>query len=46
MNARKLAWLRRRANELRRQIDSGELRGEAKTKAVSEYVKVFYEAWL
>jgi len=46
MNAKKLAWLRNRANELRRKIESGELTGEAKDRAVDEYVKIFYEAWL
>jgi len=46
MSAKKTAWLRRRANELRRKIDSGELVGEAKEQAVDEYVKIFYEAWL
>lgn len=41
MNVR-LAWMRRRAVELRRKIDSGTATKQEK----DEYVKIFYEAWL
>ena len=42
LNVRKLAWMRRRALELRRKIDNGEATKQEK----DEYVKIFYEAWL